>query len=419
VIWLGIVALAFFAAITPALPTVYARYHPSGSALQFAQFADGVFPFSYYRYTFFAPTIFTLRVDFLFQPPTLAALALLPFLILFWRNDLAARYLLVSSLGLLLILYVPPIAQFLETRMSATILRLWNWNSKALLIAYFLPVGGLLLRDAGVALRQRVWNARVGWAALLLIALGALLALWPLSLRREVPPGLSAGHTLPNGAPEMLRALREQTAPGEQAVVLAWRDIADAIPAYRATLMPVLFREDPASQARRDASLFVAERFLTREHLRVLNAYQVKYLIVSGDREMLSQCDLLPEYFVPLYRNTYGALYRVQLPLESNDVIDANTIASYGEWNGAIQAYNAVLAAQPDNALARIGLGIILELADKPRAAIGELKAAMRWAPLNAQAHYHLVRLYRRLGMMEEAARHVPLSGRLIESDLP
>jgi len=416
VVWLGVLALVVFGGLTPVLPKIFHLWATSFSALRFVGFAEGVFPFSYYRYTFFAPTLYTLRIDFLGQPPALAALGLTFWLIPFLRKDVAARYLFASSAGLLLILYCPPIFQFLENYMSTTVLRLWNWNPKALVITYFLPSFYLLARDGWRSLRQRVWDQRARQAAAGFVVLLALLALGLPDLRRDWPPALGAGHALPNGASEMLRALREHTAPGEPAVVLAWRDITDAIPAYRETLTPVLFREDPQGPQRQDADRFFASMLVTDTHLEILNKYQVRYLIVSGDREIVSQCDLLPGYFQPLYRNAYGALYRVAVPLEATDLVGANTIANYGEWQGAIQAYNAVLAENPDDSLAHTGLGIVLQLLDRPQAAVRELEAAVSAAPTNAQAHYHLVYLYRKLGMDAEAAKHVQPAGRLMEN---
>jgi tetratricopeptide (TPR) repeat protein len=214
----------------------------------------------------------------------------------------------------------------------------------------------------------------------------------------------------------MLRALRDHTAPGESAVVLAWRDITDAVPAYRATLRPVLYRENPRSRQRADADRFFDSVMATTVHLEILTRYQVNYLILSGDREITSQYDLLPEYFQLLYRNEYGTLYRVAASLEPNAVVEANTTTNYGEWAGAIQAYNAILAAEPDNSLAYTGLGIILHLLDKPKAAVRELEAAVRAAPANAQAHYRLVLLYRQMGLEVQAAEHIQSAGRLMEN---
>ena len=417
VVWLGILTAILFCALAPMLPAVFGARAPAESALQYAQLADGVFPFSHYRYTFFSPTAFTLRADFLGQPPALAAILLTPLLIPFLRKDLAARYLFVSSVGLLLVLYVPPILQFLESQMSVTVLRLWNWNPKVLIIAYFLPHFYPIVRDGWAALRRRAWNTRASQAALLCVVLIALLALWPAFLRPDWPPELGVGHALPNGAHEMLKALREHTVPGEQAAVLAGHDISSAIPAYRVTLIPILFREDLRGPKGRDVVGFLDAVLMTNTQLEILNKYQVKYLLISGERESVSQCDLLPEYFQPLFRNSYGALYRVASPLESNALIEANTVANYGEWEGAIQAYDAVLAAEPDNSLAHTGLGMILQFLGKPKAAVREFEAAVRVAPTNAQAHAHLVHLYRQLGMNDQAAAHIPAAGRLMESE--
>jgi hypothetical protein len=415
IVWLGVCALVLFAAVSPALPTIYKPRDTFLAATRIVEALPDIFPVSHFRYTFFSPTVFTLRVDFLGQAPALAALVLTLALIPFLKKDFAARYLFVTSIGILGVLYLPPFLQALEARMGETVLRLWIWNPKALIVAYFLPVGYVILRDGWIRARQREWNRSVARGAWLGIFSIGLIALAPLSLRHDFPREWGAGHALPNGAPEILQALRKHTAPGERARVWAWYDISSAIPGYRATLYPNLFREDIRDTKGRDMFRFYEPMLFSNVQLEILTQYQVNYFIVSADREIIAQCDLLPGYFEVLERNEYGALYRVAHPLQVNDLVEANTIVLAGEWDSAIRAYDAILAVEPDNSLARTGLGIVLQLLGKPQAAIRELERAVHIAPTNAQAHAHLVQLYRQLGMHDRAAAHIPAAGRLIE----
>ena len=415
IVWLAICALVIFGAVAPAIPTIFKPRDTFLAASRIAETLTGNFPISHFRYTFFSPTLFTLRVDFLGQAPALAAIVLTLGLIPFLKKDLAARFLFITSIGILGVLYLPPLVQALEARMGETVLRLWIWNPKALIVAYFLPAGYVILRDGWISARQREWNRAVARGAGLCIFLIGLIAIAPLSLRRDFPREWGAGHALPNGAAEILQALRRHTAPGERARVWAWHDISSAIPGYRATLLPNLFREDIRSERGQAMFRFYEPILFSKTQLEILTHDQVNYLIVSADREIISQCDMLPGYFELLARNSYGALYRVARPLEANDLVEANTIMLAGEWDGAIRAYNEILAADPDNALARTGLGIVLQLLGKPQAAIRELERAAQIAPHNAQAHAHLVQLYRQLGLHDQAAAHIPAAGRLIE----
>lgn len=414
--WLMIVMGTFMALFSPAvLSFVLSRQVVSGALPQILP-TDLDFPLSRYRYTFFSPTLFTMKLEYLGHPPILAAILLIPCLLRFSRRDLTAQFLFGNILTLLLILYVPFLMAVFDRWITTAVERLWHWILDAFIIAYFLPYFCKILRDGWLAWRQRLWNRQVLGAVGLVMVCVVWLALWPMYLLNEWPKPLGPGHALPNGAYEMLRALRDHTAPGESAVVLAWRDITDAVPAYRATLRPVLYRENPRSRQRADADRFFDSVMATTVHLEILTRYQVNYLILSGDREITSQYDLLPEYFQLLYRNEYGTLYRVAASLEPNAVVEANTTTNYGEWAGAIQAYNAILAAEPDNSLAYTGLGIILHLLDKPKAAVRELEAAVRAAPANAQAHYRLVLLYRQMGLEVQAAEHIQSAGRLMEN---
>jgi len=375
---------------------------------------DVVFPFNRYRYTYFSPTAFTLRIDFLGQPPVLAAILLTFFLIPLLKQNLTARYLFGSMTGLLLVLYVPPCFTWLESHLGPTSLRFWNWLPKSLVIAFFVPYLYDLVRRSCRAMNQRRWDRYAIATGSLVIIVFLLLGLYPPHLRRDWPPALSLRERLPIGSYELLHALRDYSAPSG-GVVLAWRDITDAIPAYGVTLKPVLFRENPQAIERMDADTFYSTILFTAKHLEILEKYNVKYVVIRANQEIISQFDLMPNYFKPLYRGEYGSLYQVTL-LSPDPLIEANTIASYGDWDEAIKKYNEVIADGTDDSLAHTGLGIMLELLSKLRLAAREFEQALQRAPNNLQAHYHLAKIYRTLGMNQEAQAHAHAAGRLMEN---
>jgi len=62
---------------------------------------------------------------------------------------------------------------------------------------------------------------------------------------------------------------------------------------------------------------------------------------------------------------------------------------------------------------------MLLELLGRPRLAAQELEAAVQIAPTNAQAHYHLAQIYRKLGRNQEAESHAAAAGALMDSSAP
>lgn len=403
-----------FVLLTPVIIALLNRTLPQLVATGWLKPEDVVFPLVRHRYTFFTPTIFTLRWDYLGQPAMLAALLLTPFLLGFVRRDLTAQFLFSTTLVVLIILYTPPIFQWLDLRMTSTIERLWTWIPKTFIIVYFVPHLERVVREGLPALRARVWNRAAQWTVAFGIGLALVLGSVPLYVQLQVPAVIGPGHALPNGAYAILKALRVHSPPSG-GVVFAWRDITDAIPAYRATLKPVLYRENPKSAERADADTFLTSPFVTQTHLDILNDRHVDYVVLSGERELVAQMEQLPNHFQLLYRNEYGALFRVLRALRPDALIEANTAAQFGDWESAIQLYNQALADGVNDSLARTGLGMLLELAGKPRQAAREFEAALVAAPTNAQAHYHLARVYRTLGLNDQAALHETAAGALFQ----
>jgi hypothetical protein len=432
--------IAFLVLLFPLIRYWFSFSH--GQLAYIAASAGSDFPFTTATFLILSKSVYIVRPEFLAQPPVLAAVILTPFLIPFLRRNLAAQYLFGNIVGLLSVLYIPPIFAVVEDQVGYHgIFRLWNWIPVAYVITFFVPHVLRLWEHGLTALRNRVFD----WQALVSILVAVLVlylpAQWDLSVPSNARELFGGGHGLPNGAHELLTALRQHSAKPvnfvfawrdisdlndrlsrmdplryiERDVVLAWRDITDAIPAYGVTLKPVLFRENPQAIERMDADTFYSAILLTSEHLEILEKYNVKYVVIRANQEIISQFDLMPNYFKPLYRGEYGCLYQVTL-LSPNPLIEANTIAAYGNWDEAIKKYNEVIADGTDDSLAHTGLGIMLELLGKLRLAAREFEQALQCAPNNLQAHYHLAKIYRTLGMNEEAKAHAQAAGRLMEN---
>jgi tetratricopeptide (TPR) repeat protein len=143
-------------------------------------------------------------------------------------------------------------------------------------------------------------------------------------------------------------------------------------------------------------------------------------------------------------------------PPQEEALVRANTTFVYGEWQSAIDEYSAILVEQGNPAepvqridrsvwqvflplasqfydstqsveeiqkqqtgrlsLAHTGLGLVLELSNLPRKAIGEFEQAVKLEPGNLQAHYHLAKLYQKLGMDQEAQIHAQAAGPVFHS---
>jgi tetratricopeptide (TPR) repeat protein len=373
------------------------------------------FPFNLRWLTFFSPTAYTLRFDLIGYPPLLTALVITPFLFLFARSDLAARFLLANITALAILLFVPPVFGVLSSYWGYSIQRLWYLFPAALVIAYAAPSLWNVIHSA----TSRVHRGNAGWIlwrAALLFAV-ALLIWLRLPLYVHGAKEVFAGHALPPGAFETLKALEREAAVNSGGGVLAPRAITDLVPTYGAKLTPVVFRYPYFTEREPldDSNEFYGSALLTSRSLEILRKYNVRYLIAPTDEENISQFDFSASHFQPLFRNSDWELYRVASPLEEDDLVVANTRAAFGEWQGAIDAYNAILKENPQNVLAYTGLGILLELLNKPNAAADQFKAAIRLEPTNVQAHWHLAKVYRQLGMESEAQAHLTAAGRLAD----
>jgi tetratricopeptide (TPR) repeat protein len=190
--------------------------------------------------------------------------------------------------------------------------------------------------------------------------------------------------------------------------------MSDPVPSYRASFTPVVFRYNAPQERVEGVEAFYASPLLSSVNLSVLSKYQVDYLIAPVDKELISQLDLTPELFIPLHRNARWSLYQVAQPVVPTDVANANDLFREGDWQVAIDTYNAILVESPDSSLARTGLGMLLELLNKPKKAVQELEEAVRLEPRNLQAHYHLAGVYNQLGMADESRAHAEAAGPLI-----
>ena len=82
-----------------------------------------------------------------------------------------------------------------------------------------------------------------------------------------------------------------------------------------------------------------------------------------------------------------------------------------GRAQAAAEAFRSLTGEPGVEAAARFGLGRALAAAGDPEAAVPELRRTLELQPDATQVHYALGQAYRRLGRMDEARRHLSLSG--------
>lgn len=365
------------------------------------------FPYTFRWVTFFSRDWFILRPDFLLHPYLLALIGLAPWLIQNTRRDLVSQYLLGSTLALMLILYVPFTFNLVSKWIGWSIFRFWYLFPIALTIVHLIPLFWQRLSMGWRKLRARLWDRDSVVSILCLSGLVLVGARFPTYLNT-----LPTWPERPESSPDavgLLTALRQfsDTAGG---TVLAPRAISDAIPAYRATLTPILFRYNTPQEKIDDANEFYASPVLTSFDLTILRKYQAIYLIVPTYNQKISQIDLSENYFQLLYRNEAWALYRVHSQLDENELVLANTHFAFGDWQLAVKAYQSVLRQSPDSSLAYTGLGILLMGLGQSKNAVQELERAVQIAPENRQAHCYLARLYVNLGVPEKARTHLAIA---------
>ncbi len=382
----------------------------AGFDLSYLAAGQSSFPFTFRWITFLSPQAFILRPDLLSQPLLLSALLFTPVLVTHLRGELGARYLFSSMLALLAVLFIPLPFVALSRWLGWPIYRFWYLFPSVLVIVFLTPQLFHRIAVTITQLRHRAWNRQVLAGSLYLAGMILVASRFPYYIR-GAPAELALQERLPAGAQELYAALCAHSS--ESGVVLAPRNVSDPIPSYCASLYPVLFRYSVPQQQLDDATVFYASRVLTASDLEILSKYDVGYLVVPADGESISQFDLSSKYFMSLYRNQNWALYRVNQPLIGNMLVQANTLFIESDLQGAIDAYNRALFENPNNSLAHLGLGMVLEVLDKPRLAAQELEEAVRIAPNNVQAHYHLASVYRKLGMDQQADIHAAAAGAL------
>jgi Family of unknown function (DUF6077) len=382
----------------------------AGFDLSYLAAGQSNFPFTFRWITFLTPRDFILRSDLLGQPFILSALLLTPLLIPLLRSNSNVRFLFGSMLVLFVILFTPPPFVLLSRWLGWPIYRIWYLFPSVLVIVYLSPQVSRWITTGIAQMRHQAWN-RQTFAALLCLAGIALIASRFPDFIRGAPAELGIQQRLPAGSPELYAALRQAAPLG--GVVLAPTAISDPIPSYRTSLSPVIFRYNTSQERIDDAGTFYASRLLTLNDLDILSKYNVEFLVVPSNRESISQFDLSPAYFTPLYRNQNWALFHVNQPLGESTLVRANTLFIQSDLQGAINTYNRALSDNSSNSLAHLGLGMALQVLDKPRLAAHELEEAVRIAPSNVQAHYYLASIYRKMGMNEQAQIHAAAAGAL------
>ena len=97
----------------------------------------------------------------------------------------------------------------------------------------------------------------------------------------------------------------------------------------------------------------------------------------------------------------------------SQDLERAQALAGQGQYEQAATAFRALLAGDPDNAVAHRGLGMLSVRSGDVRAAVEHLSACHRLAPKDAELQFTLGNLFLSVGEADPAAEHYRRAAKL------
>ena len=116
------------------------------------------------------------------------------------------------------------------------------------------------------------------------------------------------------------------------------------------------------------------------------------------------------------YTNALAALERSQQldpGLLAAPYVQGIVFKRQGEFSNAIRSLQRVVAADPRCVGAQFNLAMCFKSAQQFTNAIAALRAALQGEPNNPSCHYQLLTLYRRVGDLENAARHAEIFERV------
>ncbi len=357
------------------------------------------------------------------EPAYLLALLLLPMFLWRIKRDIASQFVVGVSLGVLVVMFNPLLTPLIGSFVMPWILWRFVW---VLPYALIFAMAAQMIMTALIKLIARLQrSAEIGDPATTTRALTtygtlgflllATLVLSPGIIRNigNLNGRLSFAYAYPT--PERIfQRLNDDLQSRGPAMVLASQDLSVTLPAFVAHAQVLAHRtpttsevfpstlQDDALQRLIDQNYFFSTPYLTDKSIQILEAYSADYVVTESGSELDAQLRLLPGWFTWLLDDEAHTLYEVSAVPQVTAAIRGNSDLAEQAWDKAQTEFEAALAENSDDLLARMGLANIAQRKGRFDEAETLLRETIARADLPA-LHYQLGRLYAQQGLLEQS----------------
>jgi tetratricopeptide (TPR) repeat protein len=352
------------------------------------------------------------------HPLMILVILLAPLLIRDLRNSLAAQFLFSNMAATLLLLYNPLTAPLLGRLITPWMLWRVSWLLPvALTVGFFLDK---IARWIQARLASRAPGARPAFLFQMVPLL--LVALIAIPLQPNIAEGLGvlrdrAQRTMSRAEKDLLVHLREHVT--QVSTVMAEPSINSSIPAFSSVARVLTFREADSLGAAESVDRFYRSRLVSGPVLKILDSWDVRYVVIRTDNVLAFQLARLPAHFGQLYANDEYELYEVLPGQEDDPVIAGNTYLLQADWKAAIDSYLEALASNQADSLAAYGLGQVYQAQGRQAEAQTAYEEALVADVGNVPARLALAETYVALGEEGRAANLLEETTRLRPDYLP
>ena len=357
------------------------------------------------------------------EPPYFLALLLLPMFLFRLRRDIAAQYVVSSSLGVVFVMFNPLVTPLIGSFVMPWILWRFVW---ILPYALIFAMGAQMILGAAIKIIGRLQDAlRLGegertvqrlspYGPLIIIILAAVILSPGIGRNiRNLNGRLAFAYAYPTPG-RIFGRLNADLAQAGARMVLADQDTSVALPAFvahanvlahRTPTTSEVFpadRQDEALQRLLDQDDFFNSPYLTERSIETLNSYDVGYVITESGSSLDAQLRLIPQWFTWLLDDEAHSLYAVSGKPAVTETIQGNTAMANQAWGEAQEHFEQALDQDGDDLLARIGLAEIAQREGHFEVAEDTLRQTIAENDLPV-LHFRLGRLYAQQGLLNES----------------
>ena len=366
------------------------------------------------------------------EPPYFLALLLLPMFLWRLRKDVAAQYVVSSSLGIVFVMFNPLVTPLIGSFVMPWILWRFVWilpyalifaMAAQMMVGAAIKIGGRLQEALKVGDAERTVQRLSPFGPLLVIVLSALILSPGIARNIKNLDGRRAfayAYPTPDRLFGRLNADLAKTGPS---MVLADQDMSVTLPAFvahahvlahRTPTTSEIFpadRQDEALQRLLDQHDFFTATTLTERSIETLDKYDVKYVVAESGSSLDAQLQLASHWFTWLLDDEAYSLYVVSGEPEVTAAIKGNTAMADKSWSDAQGYFEEALEADEQDLLAQLGLAEIAQREGQFTEAQAILQRMAREHELPI-LHHELGRLYAQQGLLDESIAQFDIARR-------